>query len=203
MRRAGSVLSPPYEWNFGPYLLRGVRRNAVEDASPLLDGLRGRSHLRQQFEFSLLDEADGGELHVGCVINDRRSKVILMLNESRTLDCTIQAADDTSRSATLHLVQTDAAVPAGFVSHDQVTYEIVPVVIQARDVIGYHLTLDGQVVAGAWRGRASSTLELALGPEPERAPGSVRIASAAATEDRPVLAAAMLALLYNCRLIDP
>lgn len=202
MRRAGSVLKPPYEWHFGPYLLRGVQRFPVEDASPLLDGLRGRSHLQQQFEFRLLDEAAGRELHVWCMINDQRSKVILVLNESRTLDCTIRAAEDTSSSATLHVVQRDNAAPAGYVSHDPTTYQITAELIQVR-VIGYYLTLDDQVVAGARLGRALSTLEWALGPEPERAPGSVRIAAAVATEDRPVLAAAVLALLYNCRLIDP
>jgi hypothetical protein len=140
---------------------------------------------------------------VACVINDHQSKVVMVLKESRTLDCTLREAEDTLRSATVHLAQTDAAAPSGHVSHDQVTYEIVPEIIQGRDIVGYHLTLDGQVVAGARRGRALSGLEWALGPEPERAPGRVRVASAVATADRAVLAAAVLALLYNRALIGP
>jgi hypothetical protein len=203
IHRAGSVLRPPYEWHFGPYLLRGVQRGAVEDASRLLDGLRGRSHLRQRFEFRLLDEGGGQELDVRCVINDHRSRIVLVLNESRTLVCTMTAAEDTTRTATLHLVQQDNAAPTGHLRHNQSTYQITAELIQVRDVVGYQLMLDDQVVAGARLGRASSKLEWVLGPEPERAAGSVRIAADVATEARWVLAAATLALLYNCMLIDP
>lgn len=203
MRRSGSVLSPPYEWHFGPYLLRGMERGGVEDASALLDGLRGRTHLKQRFEFRLLDDAGEHELDVRCVINDRRTRVILVSNETRTLDCTFRPVADTASVATLQLVRRGAAAPAGYLSHTATRYSIDAELIQARDVVGYHVRNDDRLVAGARYGRVLTTLEGVLGPEPERAAGHVRVVQDLSAGDRLVLAAAGLALLYNCSLIDP
>lgn len=203
MQRSGSVMSPPYEWHFGPYLLRGMERGGVEDASALLDGLRGRTHLQQRFEFRLLDDAGERELDVRCVINDRRTRVILVSDETRRLDCTIRPVADAGGVATLQLVRRNAAAPAGYLSHEETKYSIDAELIQARDVVSYYVRLDDRLVAGTRFGRALTTLEHVLGPEPERAAGHVRVVQDVSAGDRLVLAAAGLALLYNRSLIDP
>jgi hypothetical protein len=171
----------------GPYRVDAIARGPVLDTGGLRDALLGRSRLHERYGLRVTEEGDSASFAVDCAIDEYRARTRIgdfefVRGESKGLECVTRQGD--VEVGVLRLTSVDGAAPTGALLAGETEYRIESQ-LGGRDVARYLIARpDGGLVACA---------------EISHDQG-VRMTDGIAGEDRHIVAAAIIALLFERRL---
>ena len=187
--------SPP-RFRFGPYRVQDVRYHDIRQRGGVVDALKGKREYQQRYEFTVRDSAqDLLRTQVSCDSRDRDrgfsvGAVDVELESGLSLECQVSAPIDTAATWTVRLAGRDSDAVRGVFEGGGRSFEIVGEQTHPESddgfPAGYLLRRDGVVVGMVDRTNT----------------GAIRLSPGLPRDEQELLAAALMALLLQRKLIE-
>jgi hypothetical protein len=184
-------------YRFGPYRVANVRFHEIRGRGGVLDVIKGKREYQQRYEFALRDSAEAArETRVQCDSRDRDrgfsiGSVDIELESGLSLNCRVfMDADSAARSGMLTLAARNDNVPRGTIERGEVKFEIAGERERGDD---------DEELPRAYLVRQGETL---VGMVDRTHPGIIRISPSLPREEQDLVAATLMALLMQRKLIE-
>ncbi|HZG42359.1 MAG TPA: hypothetical protein VEY93_05315 [Longimicrobium sp.] len=184
-------------YRFGPYRVANVRWHDVRQRGGVVDAIKGKREYQERYEFALRDSTEGSATtRVECDSRDRDrgfsiGSMDIELESGLSLDCRVfLGADSAALAATLTLASRNDNVPRGTIERGEVKYEI-----SGERERGD----DDEELPRAYLVRRGETL---VGMVDRTHPGIIRVSPSLPPADQDLVAAALMALLLQRKLIE-
>jgi hypothetical protein len=184
-------------YRFGPYRVANARRHDVRQRGGVVDAIKGKREYQERYEFALRDSTAGSAItRVECDSRDRDrgfsiGSLDIELETGLSLNCRVfPDADSAARSGVLTLAARNDHVPRGTIERGEVKFEIVGERERGDD---------DEELPRAYLVRQGETL---VGMVDRTHPGIIRVSPSLPREEQDLVAATLMALLLQRKLIE-
>jgi hypothetical protein len=184
-------------YRFGPYRVANVRWHDIRQRGGVVDAIKGKREYQERYEFALRDSTEGSAItRVECDSRDRDRGISIgsldiELESGLSLNCRVFLdADSAALSGTLTLAARNDNVPRGTIERGEVKFEIAGERERGDDE---------EELPRAYLVRRGETL---VGMVDRTHPGIIRISPSLPREEQDLVAATLMALLMQRKLIE-
>ncbi len=184
-------------YRFGPYRVANVRFHEIRGRGGVVDVLKGKREYQQRYEFALRDSAEAPrETRVQCDSRDRDrgysiGSVEIELESGLSLNCRVFLdADSAALGGSLTIAARNDNLPSGTIERGEVKLEVAGERERGDDDEG---------IPRAYLVRRGETL---VGMVDRTYPGIIRVSPSLPREEQDLVAAALMALLMQRKLIE-
>ena len=183
-------------YGFGPYRVANVRWHDIRQRGGVVDAIKGKREYQERYEFALRDSTEGSAItHVECDSRDRDrgfsiGSVDIELESGLSLNCRVfPDADSAALAGTLTLAARNDNVPRGTIERGEVKFEVVGERERGDD---------DEQLPRAYLVRRGETLVGMV----DRTHPIIRILPSLPREEQDLIAATLMALLMQRKLIE-
>jgi hypothetical protein len=184
-------------YRFGPYRVANVRWHDIRQRGGVVDAIKGKREYQERYEFALRDSTEGSAItRVECDSRDRDrgfsiGSMDIELESGLSLNCRVFLdADSAALAGTLTLAARNDNVPRGTIERAEVKFEVVGERERGDD---------DEDLPRAYLVRRGETL---VGMVDRTHPGIIRVAPSLPREEQDLVAATLMALLMQRKLIE-
>jgi hypothetical protein len=184
-------------YRFGPYRVANVRWHDIRQRGGVVDAIKGKREYQERYEFALRDSTEGSAItRVECDSRDRDrgfsiGSMDIELESGLSLNCRVfPDADSAALAGTLTLAARNDNLPSGTIERGEVKFEIAGERERGDDDEG---------LPRAYLVRQGETL---VGMVDRTYPGIIRVSPSLPREEQDLVAATLMALLMQRKLIE-
>jgi hypothetical protein len=184
-------------YRFGPYRVANVRWHDIRQRGGVVDAIKGKREYQERYEFALRDSTEGSAItRVECDSRDRDrgfsiGSMDIELESGLSLNCRVFLdADSAALAGTLTLASRNDNVPRGTIERGEVKFEITGERERGDD---------DEQLPRAYLVRRGETL---VGMVDRTHSGLIRISPSLPREEQDLVAATLMALLMQRKLIE-
>jgi hypothetical protein len=184
-------------YRFGPYRVANVRWHDIRQRGGVVDGLKGKREYQERYEFAVRDSTEGSAItRVECDSRDKDrgfsiGSVDIELESGLSLNCRLfPDAGSAALAGTLTLAARNDNVPRGTIERGEAKFEIVGERERGDD---------DEELPRAYLVRRGETLVAMVD---RTHPGLIRISPSLSRAEQDLVAATLMALLLQRKLID-